>query len=299
MNNTKQGGYACMAATAEETALGGRCRLPAKTVNGYCLDAHEPGDSVAEPSKVIAFMLWLSNHHLHEEAAKLDFPIGDRSIVETQERHEIESAFLKRSFKAYRPAGDTGCNVFGKKALEHVIRLDKLMDELERNGFERDGTVHGENAIDGGKAGVRLVVRMRHKGIDSLACPRQPRLNTRVHDDFVEKLLRKKMWMKVNIFDNPRKYWVYNGQRPLQFQILEYPASGAGIDRPIGVQLLYPVREVMEMDPELFSRAIRFPISTINCRIPLSYGGWTQEMVQIGYKNGSWSLRYVLPRRAA
>ena len=293
MNRTKQGGYNCVAQAS--TALEGRCRNAAQE-DGFCHSPHEPGYPIAESAKVVLVQLWLSNNRLHDMARDLDFPVRERSLVAVQERHEVEATLMRRSFTTYRQAGDTGCQVFGKKQLESVVAMNRLANQLEEEGFVLDGTVFGESAKDGS---LRLVLRFRHESLDVEVQPPYECQNTQEQLDFVRRLMRGSMWKQVSVFDNPPKYYVRVGERVLQFQPLQDPATGAGLDRPIDIQLLYPSQEQVEMDPELFGRAIRFATSTVNCRIPLRYDELSEEMVQIAYNKGSWALHYALARAKA
>lgn len=286
-NHTSQGGYLCLAQAT--TALEGRCRNAAQK-DGFCHSPHAPGYPIAEPAKVVLVQLWLSNNRLHDRARELEFPVRERSLVAVSQRHEIEAALIRRSFTAYRPAGDTGCSVFGKQQLANVVAMSHLANQLEEEGFVLDGTVWRENAKDGGKSQIRLPLRFRHESLDTEAQPLYECRNTQEQMEFIKGILRVMKWMRVSVFDNPPKYYVRYEGRTLQFQPLRDPATGAGLDRPIDVQLLYPTQDQMEMDPELFGRAIRFATSTINCRIPFPKGAWAEEMVRISYNHGSWAL---------
>ena len=288
-----------MCVAQASTAFEGRCRNVAQE-DGYCHSPHEPGYPIAEPAKVVLIQLWLSNNRLHDMARELEFPVRERSLVAVQERHEVEAALLRRSFTAYRPLGDTGCSVFGKKQLESVVGMNRLANQLEEEGFVLDGTIFGESAKDGS---LRLPLRFRHESLDAEVQPPYECQNTQEQLDFVRRLLRGSRWKQVSIFDNPPKYYVRLGETVLQFQPLQDPATGAGLDRPIDVQLLAPRQERVEMDPELFGRAIRFATSTINCRVPRQYSEWSEDMVRLAYNRGSWALHYsyydVVARRGA
>ena len=296
MNFTTQAGYNCMAQAT--TALEGRCRNAAQE-DGFCHNPHAPGYPVAEPAKVILVQLWLSNNRLHDRARELEFPMRERSLVAVQERHEVEAALLRRSFTAYRTLGDTGCSVFGKNQLTNVVAMSHLANQLEDEGFVLDGTIYGENTVDGGKKGIRLPLRFRHQSLDAEVQPPYECRNTPEQLDFVKRLLRVNKWMKVALFDNPPKYYVRCEGRTFQFQPLEDPATGAGLDRPIDVQVLYPHKEQIEMDPDLFGQAIRFATSTVNCRIPFPSGEWSDDAVRIFYHKGSWVLRYAVEHKRA
>lgn len=290
MNRTTQAGYLCVAQAA--TALEGRCRNAAQG-DGFCHSPHEPGYPIAEPAKVVVIMLWLSNNRLHDRARELKFPVRERSLAAVQDRHEVEAALMRRSFTAYRPAGDTGCSVFGKKQLESVVAMNRLANQMEEEGFVLDGTVFGENTKDG----IRLPLRFRHASMDTEVQPPYECQNTEDQLDFARRLMRGNKWMRVSVFDNPPKYYVRVGDgRIIQFQPLQDPATGAGLDRPTDIQLLYPTKEQMEMDPELFGEAIRFATSTINCRVPLRYDELSEDMVRISYNKGSWALHYAMAR---
>lgn len=294
MNYTKQAGYLCVSQAT--TALEGRCRNVAQK-DGFCHSPHAPGYPIAEPAKVVLVQLWLSNNRLHDRARELEFPVRERSLVAVQERHEVEAALLRRSFTAYRPLGDTGCSVFGKQQLTNVVAMSRLANQLEEEGFILDGTVFGENTIDGGKSGIRLPLRFRHESLDAEVQPLYECRNTPEQLDFVKRLLRVNKWMKVAVFDNVPKYYVKYEGRTLQFQPLEDPATGAGLDRSIDVQVLYPHQDQMEMDPELFGQVIRFSTSTINCRIPFPSGVWSEDAVRIAHNKGSWALHYATVRK--
>lgn len=280
------------------TALEGRCRNAAQE-DGCCHSPHLPGYPIAEPAKVVLVQPWLSNNRLHDRARELGFPVRERSLVAVSQRHEVEAGLLRRSFTAYRPTGDTGCSVFGKQQLENVVAMSRLANQLEEEGFVLDGTVYGENTIDGGKSGIRFPLRFRHESLDTEVQPPYECRNTSEQLDFVKWLLRVNKWRKVAVFDNSPKYYVRYEGRILQFQPLQDPATGAGFDRPIDVQVLYPHQDQMEMGHELFGQAIRFATSTINCRVPFPSGTWSDEAVRIAYNKGSWALHYAVARKGA
>lgn len=283
------------------TALEGRCRNAAQA-DGFCHSPHALGYPIAEPAKVVLMQLWLSNNRLHDRARELEFPVRERSLVAVQARHEVEAALLRRSFTAYRPLGDTGCCVFNNKKndqLTSVVAMSRLANQLEEEGFVLDGTVFGEDTKDGGKSGIRLPLRFRHESLDTEVQPLHECRNTPEQMEFVRRLLRVNKWMKVAVFDNPPKYYMRHEGRTLQFQPLQDPATGAGLDRPIDIQLLYPTQEQLEMDPDLFGQAIRFATSTINCRIPCPSGEWSEDAVRIAYHKGSWALHYAVARKRA
>ncbi len=274
-----QTSYACKAAAV--TAFGGRCRNDAGP-DGFCHNPHQPGDELAMPAQVILLNLWMSNQHLHEEFNALGFPTRDRSIVYTQQRHSVESLLIPRSFEGYRPIGDTGCSVFGKPPLKGVTRLDGLARQLVDAGFIIDGIPHGENATDGGKVGIRMVVKFRHGTLDEDLYPREPGAMDQEQRRFYWKLLGKS-WGKTHVWDNIPRHYFHHEDFSHEFHVHSMESDGSGL-----VQMLRPkMDQLMRMDVKSLERSVRFALSTINCRIPI----WCDDRLALSHNDGYWAVK--------
>ena len=282
--------YACMGMAV--SALGGRCRNRA-VASGFCLNPHEPGDPKAPISKLILLNLWLSNSTLHREAEELGFSTRNRSLEGVQERHELESGFLKRSIHRYREGlGDNGSSVFGKAQLANVVDLHLLVSEFKGAGFRLMGLVRGENTSDGGKQGVRLVMQFLHESVppDAYWCTQGE--NTPEQDAFLRMLLRMR-WVKTSVFENVPRYYVRHNGLVVQFQLADEPPVEDA--KSVFVQMLRPKTDVlMEMDIGLFRQAVHFPAATVNCRIPFGWDKGHPDLVHVRYASGYWSAE---PRR--
>lgn len=293
-NYTSHGSYMCKAAAV--TARDGRCGNEAGP-DGFCHSPHQLGDLLAEPPAVVALMLWLSNEHLHQEFYELGFPWFERTIANTQERHEAEAALIQRSFNTYKrvdgqtqtKVGDTGVPVFGKGGLQRVISISSLIEGLIEAGYTVDGLPHGEYTRPqqkGAKFGMRMVINLRRLDLDEGAHPRRPGAMDEDQRGFFHHLVYDGCWQKVDIWDNVPKYYVRHEGRVLQFHPYGEPEPG----KPVAVHMLRPLvaDELVELDWGTYEKAVRFSTSTVNCRIPF-FLPRDSGMMRATWNRGHWA----------
>ena len=300
MNRTNQGLYLCKAASV--TAREGRCRNKAG-LDGFCHNPHQLGDWVAEPPAVVVLMLWLSNERLHNEFYELEFPFFERQIGKSQERHEAEAALIQRSFHTYnrvdgetnRKIGDTGAAVFGKGGLQQVVDVSSLVEGMVEAGFTVDGLPHGELTVPtekGGKHGIRMVVNFRRLNLDEEAHPRRSGAMDEDQRGFFHHLMYDGCWKRFDVFDNVPKYYVKHEGQILQFHPY-YAAPQPGKQVPVHMLRPLVADQIVELDWDVYERAVRFSTSTINCRIPFFIPERDNGMVRVTWGRGHWAAYRV------